>query len=260
MRRLRRLIARRRERWDEGAFVIEGPDLVEAALDSGAEVEAIYVEATRVDQGDVGRLLARARGAQVRVVALAPGVLQRVADAKTPQPLLASVRFARDDLGDLARLGTPGLVLVLDNVRDPGNAGTIIRSADAAGAVAVVLSGDSVDPYNPKTLRASAGSIFHVPVVVAPLEATLAHFGDRGVRRYATVVRGGTPYHEADLAGACVVVIGNESAGLDEDAVSLCDASLSIPMAGRSESLNCGVAASLIAFEALDQRRATTSP
>jgi len=260
VRRLRRLIARRRERWDEGAFVIEGPDLVEAALDSGAEVEAIYVEATKLDQGDVVRLLERARDAEVRVVALAPGVLQRVADAATPQPLLASVRFALADLADLARLTTPGLVLVLDNVRDPGNAGTIIRSADAAGALAVVLSGDSVDPYNPKTLRASAGSIFHVPVVVATLEATLAHFAQRGVRRYATVVRGGTPYHEADLSGACVVVIGNESAGLDEDAVARCDESLSIPMAGRSESLNCGVAASLIAFEAWDQRRATTSP
>ena len=152
-----------------------------------------------------------------------------------------------------------GLVLVLHNVRDPGNAGTIIRSADASGASAVVLSGESVDPFNPKTLRASAGSVFHVPLVVASLEETLEYFRGLGVRSFATVVRGGASYRTADLSGACVVVIGNEAAGLDEASVVLCDEKLTIEMAGRSESLNAGVAASLIAFEALNQRSGTTT-
>lgn len=256
MRRLRRLIAKRRDRWDEGVCVIEGPDLVEAALDSGVEFETLFVDAAAIGRDDTSALVERVRGADVRVVALAPGVLQRVADAQTPQPVLATVHFAP---GELAQLSAPGLVIVLDNVRDPGNAGTIIRSADAAGAVAVVLTGDCVDPFNPKTLRASAGSVFHLPLVVTSLEGALAHFKTHGVRTFATVVRGATPYREADLSGACVVVIGNESRGLDAQAVARCDESLSIPMAGRSESLNAAVAASLIAFEALHQRCGTTS-
>ncbi|MBW4029497.1 MAG: RNA methyltransferase [Acidobacteria bacterium] len=255
MRRLRRLITKRRERWDEGVCVIEGPDLLEAALDGEAALEAVFVDGARTEHDDVANLLARVRRAHVRVVTLAPGVLERIADAQTPQPLLATVRFT---LSELADVRAPGLVLVLDNVRDPGNAGTIIRSGEAAGAVAVVLSGDCVDPFNPKTLRASAGAVFHVPLVVASLEATLSHFAARGVRTFATVVRGGTPYRAADLSGACAVVIGNEATGLDEGAVARCDAALSIPMVGRSESLNAGVAASLIAFEALRQRGDTT--
>lgn len=246
----------RAERWDEGVCVIEGPDLVEAALESGVEFEALYVERSRVDDAAVAALLDRAALVGVDIFSLDAGVLEHVADAKTPQPVLATVRFA---LTPLSELDASGLVLVLDNLRDPGNAGTIIRSADAAGARAVVLSGESVDPFNPKTLRASAGSVFHVPIVVAGLGETLSHCGARAVRSYATVVHGGTPYRDADLSGPCVVVIGNESAGLDAASVAQCDESLSIPMAGRSESLNAGVAASLIAFEALHQRRDTTT-
>jgi TrmH family RNA methyltransferase len=257
VRRLRRLIAQRRERWEEGVCVIEGPDLIEAALDSAVEFETLFVDADAgAGHGASSALVARAQREHVRVAALAPGVLQRVANATTPQPVLATVRFTVRELTDLT---TPGLVLVLDNLRDPGNAGTIIRSADAAGAVGIVLSGESVDPFNPKALRASAGSVFHLPLVTASLATTLGYFASRGVRTFATVVRGGTSYRAADLSGACVVVIGNEATGLEGDAVARCDETLSIPMAGRAESLNAGVAASLIAFEALAQRSDTTS-
>lgn len=256
MRRLRRLISKRSDRWAEGVCVIEGPDLIDAALDSGVQFEALFVDRAAIDDRYVATLLERASRAQVRVFALDDGVLERIADARTPQPVLAAVNFT---LSDLAQTPRKGLVLVLDNVRDPGNAGTIIRSADAAGASAVVMSGDSVDPFNPKTLRASAGSVFHLPLVVAPLAEVLLHFEALGVPSFATVVRGGTSYRDVDLSGACVVVIGNEAAGLDEASVALCDEKISIQMAGRSESLNAGVAASLIAFEALNQRSNTTS-
>lgn len=255
MRRLRRLARQRRERWDERVCVIEGPDLIDAALQSGVEFEALYVDRASIDQPGVVALMTRAGLADVRAYSLPVGVLEWVADARTPQPVLAAVRFA---VSEVSQLTSPGLVLVLDNVRDPGNAGTIIRSADAAGATAVVLSGDCVDPFNPKTLRASAGSVFHLPLALAPLDVALSHFRQRAARSFATVVRGGTPFREADLSGECVVVIGNEATGLDEAALSLCDEKLTIPMSGRAESLNAGVAASLIAFEALHQRRATT--
>jgi TrmH family RNA methyltransferase len=248
-------VQKRSLRWQEGVCVIEGPDLIEAALDAGVAFEALFVDETSVADAAVVALSTRAAALHVRTYCLEAGVLERVADTQTPQPVLASVRFSVRELSDVP---TTGLVVVLDNVRDPGNAGTIIRSADAAGAAAVVFTGDCVDPFNPKTLRASAGSVFHVVLALSTLRDATAFFTAHAMRSYATVVRGGTPYRDVDLSGACAVVIGNEAAGLDSEAVTLCDEMVSIEMAGRSESLNAGVAASLIAFEALHQRRATT--
>jgi TrmH family RNA methyltransferase len=256
VRRLRRLLSKRAERWNEGVCVIEGPDLIDAALEGGVPFEALFVDRDSLQRPDVADLVERAERAHVRVFTLAPGVLDKVADATTPQPVLATVHFS---VGQLSVVQTTGMILVLDNLRDPGNAGTIIRSADAAGVSAIVLSGDCVDPFNPKTLRASAGSVFHVPLVLAPLETTLAYLRERGVRSFATVVSGATAYLDCDLSGACAVVVGNESAGLSAVNAALCDERMTIEMVGRTESLNAGVAASLIAFEALRQRRGTTS-
>jgi TrmH family RNA methyltransferase len=251
VRRLRRLVQKRSLRWSEGVCVLEGPDLVEAALESGVEFEAVYVDAAALHSAPIEALTARATGHGVRVFALAEGVVEKIADAQTPQPVVAAVRFEQRDV---ASLPTTGLAIVLHDLRDPGNVGTIIRSADAAGATAVVLTGQSVDPFNPKTLRASAGSIFHLPVLVSSIEATLAHFGG-DAQLLATVVRGGRSHREVDFTKASVVVIGNEADGLDDATIERCDQTISIPMDGRSESLNAGVAASLIAFEALFQRR-----
>jgi TrmH family RNA methyltransferase len=238
--------------------VLEGPDLVDAALESGAEFEAIYVDASATHTASLTRLTQKAQQIGVRVFALAPGVIEKIADAQTPQPVLAAVRFEDRPVDSLPKLG---LILVLHDLKDPGNVGTIIRSADAAGATAVVLTGQSVDPFNPKTLRASAGSIFHLPVVVASIDDTLAHFGS-DTQLLATVVRGGRDHRDVDFTIASVVVIGNEADGLDAATIARCGQSISIPMDGRSESLNAGVAASLIAFEALWQNRdaAATPP
>ena len=238
--------------------VLEGPDLIEAALDNGVEFEALYVDAAAADHPTISSTVARAAKAGVRVFTLANGVLEKVADAVTPQPLLAAVRFATTPV---AAIEVHGLILVLHDVRDPGNAGTIIRSADAAGVSAVVFTGQSVDPFNPKTLRATAGSIFHLPVAVGSFDEAMAHFVAGGAHTFATVVRGGEHHRRVDFTKPTVVVIGNESDGLDDETVAKCQSTMSIPMAGRSESLNAGVAASLIAFEALWQRQdANDSP
>jgi len=251
VRRLRRLIQKRSLRWSEGACVIEGPDLVFAALESGAAFEAIYLDAGEASSPALTALVQRASDLGVRLFTLEPGVLAKVADARTPQPVLASVRFAPREV---AAVACEGLILVAHDLKDPGNAGTIIRSADAAGVTAVIFTGQSVDPYNPKTLRATAGSIFHLDVCVAPLEATLTHFAGLGAQTFATVVRGTTSYRDVSFLTPTVVVIGNEADGLSADEIAACERSITIPMAGQSESLNAGVAASLIAFEALWQR------
>jgi RNA methyltransferase, TrmH family len=225
---------------------------VAAALDSSAAIEAIYVDEEHVTR--LEGLLEGASRRDVRVYILASGVLERVADASTPQPVLATAALPVANLEDIA---SEGLILVLHDVRDPGNAGTLIRSADATGATGVIFSGHSVDPFNPKTLRATAGSIFHLPVVVAELEETLRSFSSRGASTYATVIRGGGDHRSINYLAASVVVIGNEAEGLSDDVVALCDGRISIAMAGASESLNAGVAGSLIAFESMWRRQST---
>jgi TrmH family RNA methyltransferase len=257
VRRLRRLLQKRTLRWSEGVCVIEGPDLVRSALAASVEFEAIYVDAEGA-QGDAVRdVLRDASTHGVRVFSLAAGVLDRVADATTPQPILAAVRLP---VRPLLAIPVEALVLVLHDVRDPGNAGTLIRSADAAGASGVVFTGTSVDPCNPKTLRATAGSIFHTPVAVASLDDTVSTFRSRGAAVLATVVRGGASHRDVDFTRPTLVVIGNEADGLDDESIARCDGAITIEMAGTNESLNAGVAGSLLAFEAFWQRQDTKRP
>ena len=196
--------------------------------------------------------------AGARIFHLASGVLERVADTVTPQPVLAVVPMLEEPPAGAPawRAGPGSLVVVLVDVRDPGNAGTVLRAADASGAQAVVFAADSVDPYNPKTVRASAGSLFHVPVTVrddpAALAATLAK---DGFRTLATVVREGDDYAGLDWSVPSALFLGNESAGLDRAFAATLDGAVAIPMAGRAESLNVGVASAVVCFEAFRQRR-----
>ncbi len=144
----------------------------------------------------------------------------------------------------------------LVDVRDPGNAGTVLRAADASGSALVVFAGDSVDPYNPKTVRSSAGSLFHVPLAVRPDPRPLAaELAAGGFRTLATVVRGGEDYAGLDWSVPTALFLGNESSGLDPELCGALSGALGIPMAGRAESLNVGVACAVVCFEAFRQRR-----
>ena len=246
--RLRRLLSRRSAREAERAFVVEGAKVLAEALDAGVPVESVYLAPGTSDD-----VVSRAFDAGARIFELAPGVLERVADTVTPQPVMAVVPFLDRPLADVrgARLA-----VVAVDVRDPGNAGTILRSAEAAGADGVLCCGGSVDVYNPKTVRASAGSLFHVPVVVGgdPVEV-LREMAGWGVQRLATTASGGRDYSEVDLTGPVAFVLGNEANGLPPELDDLVDERVTIPMAGRSESLNVGMAAAVLCFEAARQRR-----
>lgn len=248
--RLRRLVRRRSVRTAERAFVLEGAKLVGEALDAGTTLEAIFVAEGADGAGD---LLRRAVDAGARVHTLGPGVLERVAGTVTPQPVLAIAPWCDVALDSVAGAT---LVVVAIDVRDPGNAGTVLRSAEAAGADAVVFCDGSVDVFNPKTVRASAGSLFHVPTVSGGDPAdVLETLRSWGVRRLGTAARGGTPYDECDLTAPVALVLGNEAHGLPEGLDESLDGVLTIPMAGRSESLNVGMAAAVVCFEARRQRR-----
>jgi TrmH family RNA methyltransferase len=265
---LRGLLQKRSARWSERAFVAEGAELIRTALDVGIPIESVYVSPDGGDDAATQEICRRATAAGARVFPLAPGVLERVADTVTPQPVLAVVPMLADthSVGDpatddvaAAPLWSPdpgALIVVLVDVRDPGNAGTVLRAADAAGATAVVFAAESVDPYNPKTVRASAGSLFHVPFTVRPDPALLATaLATAGFRTLATVVRDGEDYAGLDWSVPTAVFFGNESSGLDPALTATLDGAVAIPMGGRAESLNVGVASAVVAFEAFRQRR-----
>jgi TrmH family RNA methyltransferase len=172
----------------------------------------------------------------------------------TPQPLLAVVPAVDVPLSHLLERPVD-LVVVCVDVRDPGNAGTVLRSAEAAGAGGVICCDGSVDVFNPKTVRASAGALFHVPVVAGgDPDEVLDQLGRAGLRRIGTAARGGVPYTDADMTGPVAIVLGNEAHGLSRDLTSRLDGLITIPMAGRAESLNVGMAAAVICFEVARQR------
>lgn len=254
MKRLRHLAAKRRERRDSGLCVLESLDLVTTALAQGVILEALFVDETRQDVPAVRAVLDDARSRDVDVITLAEGVLEKATDAVTPQ---AVVGIARWTPGPVAAAPTTGFLLVLHDLRDPGNVGTLIRSAEAAGAAAVILTGDSVDVTNPKTLRATAGAAFLIPVLAGDRDDAFDVLRRGGVALLATLARGGIDPTATDLTANVAVVLGNESAGLDDATLAACDGAVTITTAGRSESLNVAVAGALLAFESLRQRRST---
>jgi TrmH family RNA methyltransferase len=212
---------------------VEGRSLVTQAIDAGWSVESQYVP----DGVDPVSSVAPA-------FVLGPNVLDRVASTDTPQPLLAVVSMRSRTLPEGS-----SFVLAAHQVADPGNAGTIIRSAEAAGADAVVLTPGSVDMYNPKVVRSAAGSLFRLPVIEADLDA----LGHAGLRVLATSSHRGDVYTDVDLRGPVALVVGNEAHGVPEDA--LVDGWITIPHSGAAESLNVAMAATLLAFEVARQRR-----
>jgi TrmH family RNA methyltransferase len=252
--RLRRLVRRRSLRQSERVFVLEGAKVVAAALEAGVPLEGLYLAPEGGEDPATAALVDRARDAGVRRHHLAPGVMERVADTVTPQPVLALAPFLDVDLD---RLAGASLVVVCADVRDPGNAGTVLRSAAAAGAEGVVVCRGSVDLYNPKVVRASAGALCNLTVVVGddPL-AVVDRLGQFGLARLGAVVGGGTDYTEVDMVAPVAVVLGNEATGLPPELAGAVDTRVSIPMAGRTESLNVGVTAAVLCFEAARQRRA----
>ncbi|MEA5454525.1 RNA methyltransferase [Sinomonas sp. JGH33] len=276
-------LAQRSARARRGLFLAEGPQAVREALKLGPRVVAeVYASEACLERYPELGSLARATGA-LRLAN--DDVLAAMADTVNPQGILAVCRQLDTPLGDvLAR--SPRLLAVLCRVQDPGNAGTILRAADAAGADAVVLTDGSVDIYNPKAVRSTAGSIFHVPVVVGAdvdelaREARAAGLGILAADGYGTVdldtlqdesaarrlgatqlgmAQDGAPSSASPgpaLEGPTAWLFGNEAQGLSDDELALADARVAVPVYGEAESLNVGTAATVCLYaSARSQRR-----
>ena len=235
---------------------MEGPKLLRCALGSELVVSDVFVAAGARERAGIAEILERSAAAGAHVLDLRPGVIERISDTVTPQQVLAIVRRPHQGempLGEILT-GAPS-VLVAAGVKDPGNLGALVRAADASGAGAVFVCDGSVDPFNPKVVRSSAGSVINVPVVSGgdSVEA-LRLLGASGFARLGAVVRGGTAYSDLDLAGKVAFVFGNESTGLSRETAAALDGSVTIPMRGKAESLNVAMAAAVLCFEALRQR------
>ena len=245
-RRLNKRAFRQRER----AFLAEGPQAVAEAFHCGAQVTDLFVTVpARTRHGNLVGAIATA-GIPVHVVS--GEVMDELAQTVTPQGLLAVCGFVDVPLAQVAR-AKPALVALLANVRDPGNAGTVLRTADAAGAHAVVFADASVDPYNGKCVRASAGSLFHLPVVAGTrLEEAVVTLREAGLRIVAADGRAGRslddPEVQARLAGPTAWMFGNEAWGLPPELVALADEPVAVPIYGRAESLNLAAAAAVCLY------------
>lgn len=255
MQRLRRLVSQRAARWEDGLFVSEGPKLLDEALRAGAAVKVVYLDSGAAT--DEHRALAgRAVRAGATLAEVEPGVLARASHAVTPQPVAAVVAMGHVPLDSLP---VEGLTVVCAGVQDPGNAGTVIRSASASGSSAVVFCAGAVDIYNPKAVRASAGALFHLRVAAGPAAGdVLDHFAARGVPTIGTAVRGGRDHDRVDWTRPAALVLGSESHGLAEELDRRMDDRVTIPMHQAAESLNVAMAATVICFEAARQRRAAS--
>ncbi|WP_426451539.1 TrmH family RNA methyltransferase [Paenibacillus sp. S-38] len=244
----------RKGREKTGRFVVEGHHLVQEALQSDAMPDTLVYSAERRDS--CRELLEEAAQQGIECVPVGEEVLAKCTDTGTPQPVFAVVpklSWRPQDLLKASEQG--GLVVVVDGMQDPGNLGTIIRSADAVGASGVLLGKGTVDLYNPKTVRSTMGSMFHLPVVQGDLTEWLPAAAERGVQVVSTSLQGAVSCYEHDFRAPTWFVIGNEGQGVSPEVQALAQHNVLIPMAGRAESLNAAMAATVVLFEAMRQRR-----
>ena len=253
VRRLRALLRERAARAEHDAFVLEGPRVVAGALDRGAHLDAVYLGpgAARA----FAPLVQRVRAAGTPLVELREGVPEKIGTTRTPQPVFA---VARRRTIAVERLPASANLVVTVGVADPGNLGTIIRTAEASGADGVLATGPgSVDLHHPKVVRASAGAVFGTALAEQgdPADA-LEAVARAGRRRLAARAADAAPYDDVDLVHPCALVFGNEAHGIPRELEALLDGSVCVPMSGKSESLNVAMAATVLCFEAARQRRA----
>ncbi len=234
-----------------GCLAIESPRMIEEALRSGLKIEAVFFAESATATST--RLLPQF-GKQVQLLMLPDDVFAGAVNTETPQGVAALVRLTATSMEDMFSAEQP-LILVAAGIQDPGNLGTLLRSAEAFGAHGVIVGDASVSHFNPKVVRAAAGSLFRLPIVRISLANAVAALRGRGLRLLATSSHSGDPLPLADLKQGVAVLIGNEGAGLSREVMCSMDGTFVIPHSARVESLNAGMAASIVLYEAARQRQ-----
>ena len=243
-------------RAESGLFFAEGLRAVQEAVEY-AEVTDLFF--TAAEEEKLSEILKTAKEKDVRLYQADAKVMAKLSDTKTPQGVLAVIRIPEYGLKKL-RPGTASdnnaPVIILDRIQNPGNLGTIIRTADAVGALGIILLEGCVDAYSPKVVRASMGSLFHLPVVqdIFPEEA-LTWCYRNGYEPAATAMKGAANLYKTDISKKMAFIFGNEANGVSEELQAAAETRLFIPMAGQAESMNVAMAAGIVLFEGLRQRK-----
>lgn len=244
---VRRLMSRSKERWAEAAFVVEGVRLVEEAQLAGWEARFLIYSEELSERG-MG-LVESFHNQGINAEITSKYIMHKISDTKHPQGILGVF-----DMASLPISSNLDYMLILDQIRDPGNMGTILRSASAAGVQIVYLSPGSVDPFSPKVLRGGMGAHFKLPIIKAAWEEIEIKIKHYEMHCYLATIQRGLAYYEADFLIPFSLIIGSEAYGAGDQALKLADTMVSIPMPGGGESLNASVAAGILLFEASRQR------
>ena len=243
-------LKQKKYRTQNGLYLAEGLRTAEEAVAYKA-VETLFYVAT--DDERTMRLLEDAAAQNIKLVCVSENVMKKIADTETPQGIIAVCKMRQPKLENLLASGK--MLLVLDRVGDPGNIGTMLRTADAAGIGGLVLLKGCADIYAPKTVRSSMGSLFHIPVLSGVSEQEFVSAAKKaGYDLLVTCLDGADNLYKADLSGRIAFVMGNEAGGVSETLLEKADKRVYIPMAGRAESLNVAMAAGIVMFEALRRR------
>jgi RNA methyltransferase, TrmH family len=241
---------------DSGACAIEGLRIVEEAIRSGLRFEALFFSESARNKAE--RLLPQV-GAHVETLLLPDKLFLGAVPSESPQGVAAMVRVKEHSLQDVVARAGQGILMAIAGVQDPGNLGTIFRSGEAFGAGGILIGENTVNPFNPKVIRASAGSLFRLPFVRTNLLELQAELRARGIAILATSSHKGTVLSGTNLRSQVAVFIGSEGAGLPRDLMAGVDEVVVIPHSRQVESLNAGVAASIVLYEAMRQRAATAT-
>ena len=243
-------LKQKKYRTQNGLYLAEGLRTAEEAVAYKA-VETLFYVAT--DDDRTMRLLEDAAMQNIKLVCVNENVMKKIADTETPQGIIAVCKMRQPKLENLLASGK--MLLVLDRVGDPGNIGTMLRTADAAGIGGLVLLKGCADIYAPKTVRSSMGSLFHIPVLSGVSEQEFVSAAKKaGYDLLVTCLDGADNLYKADLSGRIAFVMGNEAGGVSETLLEKADKRVYIPMAGRAESLNVAMAAGIVMFEAFRRK------
>lgn len=247
-----------------GLYLVEGIRFVTEYIEAGAELEAVLFDSFGTHPDQILAIVDACSEQGIRTYELTGQVLAHVVDTEHSQGIVAAVRKKGFDATSVLPLhpdmssvmSCQDVVVIADGIRDPGNLGTMIRSADAVGSRAIIITPGTTDPYQPKVVRAAAGSLARVPLLSMDRETILEELHAFGYRIMSMEAHHGASVYETDLCGPLAIVIGGEAAGISDVLQQSSDLAVSLPMPGSSESLNAGVASSVILYEALRQRLA----
>ncbi|MDQ4124890.1 MAG: RNA methyltransferase [Actinomycetota bacterium] len=252
LKRIRKL-RQRKHRAAAGELFAEGIAPVWQAAESGAALEVVVTAPELLTSERAGSLVESLRDRGVEVVAVTAAAFESVAERENPSGLGAIVSVPEHRLADLS-LGPEALVVALDEIGNPGNLGTVVRTADAAGAAAVVVAGAAADPWHPGAVKASMGTVFKTPVVTASLDEVLTWARDAGLEIVATSAHGDVDHWTADYPERCLLLFGSEATGLSTETLAAADLVVRIPQKGAASSLNLAVAAGIVIYEAAKPR------